>query len=374
MTARDRPVLDPSAFEEVLRDAGVVAARSVLIRPQRFDQSRAHLAVASGAASGEHFTFRHPERAADLGASFPWATAVVAIACAYPRLKHRSGTLQVASYASSEAYKRLREALVAGVECLRGQGARAVAVSDANNSFDKSVARMAGIGWVGKHSLVMVPGFGASVVLGSIVLNAFIPVAIGKRPTGDPCRNCQRCIDACPVGAIVEPGVVAPRLCIASLLQDDRLANPERLSLGARVYGCDSCIDACPIGGRAYEEDPGLDSVVELGSSDAALLERHRSWYVPRHNPSVLRRNVLLAIAARGTLLTPQERRLIAYHAVVGDPMVRREALRCLVMSSPRSIRTGCGTCSSRTIFLPRSEGFSRTFTRSIVGQSLTQL
>ena len=125
-------------------------------------------------------------------------------------------------------------------------------------------------------------------------------------PVPDGCGACTRCIDACPTGAIVAPGVVDARRCLAWLVQA-RGSFPieHRAALGGRLYGCDDCQEVCPPNRSADRRDvppaaPADEAWVSLlrllASSDDELLARHGRWYIPRREPRWLRRNALVAL------------------------------------------------------------------------------
>lgn len=140
-------------------------------------------------------------------------------------------------------------------------------------------------------------------VLGCIVTTADYEVSA---PVPDGCGTCSRCEPACPTGAIVAPGVIDARRCLAWLMQRPGVFPPEfREALGDRLYGCDDCQEACPPTVRlsprsapaVLTSGPShVDAVELLASSDAELLERHGRWYLADRDPRWLRRNSLLVL------------------------------------------------------------------------------
>jgi len=356
--------------QEFLEGSGVAAARSLPIHAQHFDGTRAALAVAKGEAGSGQFTFRSPGRAAKVQERFPFAKGAVVIAMAYPRACYGQGELEVASYARERSYDRLAEVLHGVVGILRRCGLRGTAVADSNAAFDKGLARQARLGWVGKHSLVMVPGVGATVVLGSVMTSELINVSIGKPPHGNPCKNCRRCIEACPVDAIVSDGVIDVKKCLATVLQAPSLGRVKRASLGTRVYGCDACLSACPLGSRNCVNVVGLNASEVLESSGEDVLSRFSTWYIPSHDPAVVWRNILVARANARRSLTLDEARAVGRLMLSQDSRLSREALRCVVMSRVKGSRWS--TSLLPTTSLPRSGGSSLTSTRSIKGRLAT--
>ena len=152
---------------------------------------------------------------------------------------------RIARYAWIDHYAPLRAGLWAMAHELRRAGWKAVAFADDNSIVDREVAWRAGIGWFGKNANLLLPGAGSWFVLGCVITDAPLPVA--PAPVADGCGTCRRCIDACPTGAIIEPGVIDANRCLAWLLQKPGVFPREyRVALGDRLYGCDDCQEVCP--------------------------------------------------------------------------------------------------------------------------------
>ena len=111
--------------------------------------------------------------------------------------------------------------------------------------LEKAIAHKAGIGWVGKHSLMLTKEAGSWFFLGEIYTNIAFESSLSQR---DHCGRCTACIDDCPTNAIVEPYVVDARRCISYLTIEHDGAIPEqfRKAMGNRIYGCDDCQLVCP--------------------------------------------------------------------------------------------------------------------------------
>lgn len=290
---------------------------------ERFESTRRDLEdrKAAGLHAGMAFTYRNPARSTDPGASLEGARAVVVGARAYraPRRTDQGGGVRpsdgpagrVAAYACRDEYTPLRAALrvVADWLCERGWKARVVA--DDNALVDREAARRAGIGWYGKNSNMLLPGKGSWFVLGSVVTTAPLPPT--GPPVADGCGACRRCIDGCPTGAIVAPGVVDANRCLAWLLQRAGTFPVEyRAALGDRIYGCDDCQEVCPpnrrgsprndapIGDQADERSSTVSVLEMLDATDDELLERHGRWYIADRDPRWLRRNALIVLGNVG--------------------------------------------------------------------------
>ncbi|WP_236128762.1 tRNA epoxyqueuosine(34) reductase QueG [Rheinheimera sp. UJ63] len=112
--------------------------------------------------------------------------------------------------------------------------------------LERPLAQKAGIGWVGKHSLVLAEQAGSWFFLGELLVNLDLPI---DTPHNGDCGSCVACITSCPTGAIVAPYVVDARRCISYLTIELAEAIPEqfRAQIGNRIYGCDDCQLVCPI-------------------------------------------------------------------------------------------------------------------------------
>ena len=111
--------------------------------------------------------------------------------------------------------------------------------------LERPLAEKAGLGWVGKHSLLINKNAGSWFFLGELLVD--IPLPINEKSTNE-CGNCVSCIKICPTQAIVAPYVVDARRCISYLTIELRDAIPEefRPLIGNRIYGCDDCQLICP--------------------------------------------------------------------------------------------------------------------------------
>lgn len=119
-------------------------------------------------------------------------------------------------------------------------------VVDSAPLLEKGWAIEAGLGWRGKHSVIINRSIGSFFFIGILILNIEL---IYDRPSGkDYCGNCRQCIDLCPTGAINNNRTIDARKCIANLTIENRGPIPEEIipKLGGRVYGCDRCQEVCP--------------------------------------------------------------------------------------------------------------------------------
>jgi epoxyqueuosine reductase len=277
-----------------------------------FDDTRAVLEERrdAGLSASMQFTYRNPARSTDPARTLSGARSLVVGALGYaaampPAPPGPRG--RVARYATTDHYAALRHGLEQVADVLRGAGHRARVLADDNALVDRAAAVRAGLGWYGKSANVLVPGHGSWFVLGSVLTDAVL-IDAGPAPVQDGCGACTRCLDGCPTGAIVAPGVVDARRCLAWMVQDAAdLPREHRVALGDRLYGCDECQEVCPPSRREElrlpdptTTDPDaawVDLLGLLDGDDVELLERHGRWYVPRRDPRFLRRNALVALA-----------------------------------------------------------------------------
>jgi len=122
--------------------------------------------------------------------------------------------------------------------------ARLKSMVDTGELVDRAVAERAGIGWSGKNCAIITPEFGSYVYLGEMITN--IPFDSDK-PIENQCGDCNKCVDACPTGALVQGGQLNSNRCIAFLTQTKGfLPDQFRDKIGNRLYGCDTCQTVCP--------------------------------------------------------------------------------------------------------------------------------
>jgi len=279
-----------------------VAPASTMIRARQALDDRKQ----SGYSDTMSFTWRNPERSTTPEMSVEGAQSVIVAALPYLSEDTEGPTgrrAHIARYARTDHYSILREGLRSVARQIRAGGEKAVAFADDNALVDREAAYRAGIGWFGKNANLLIPGAGSYFVLGSVITTARYAES---GPVPDGCGSCTRCLDGCPTGAIVAPGVVDARRCLAWLLQKPGTFPHEmRVALGDRIYGCDECQEVCPptirLGHRAMSTvSPQLGEWVDplemLSMSDEELLERFGVWYIAERDPRWLRRNAVIVI------------------------------------------------------------------------------
>lgn len=263
--------------------------------------------VRDGSHAELTFTYNDPARSTDVSRSFPWAHRLAVVGWPYvPRAGSpgppESGSGRIARFATEDFYIGLRNVLGELAEILSAAGHRAETLADDNRLVDRAAAVRAGVGWWGKSTMVLAPRAGPWLLIGSVVTDADLSVS---EPMKRDCGTCTACIPACPTGALVAPGVLDARRCLARWAQAGGVIPREyRALMGDRLYGCDDCLDACPPGQRLLSEAVAprgrVDLVALLDASDEELLRDFGHFYLPRRRPAILRRNALVALGNGG--------------------------------------------------------------------------
>jgi epoxyqueuosine reductase len=324
------------------------------------------------------FTFRKPARSTDPESLLPGAASLVVGATSYlrvpPGYEHGAGESEqagaslgrIARYQWRDHYEPLRDGLYAVSAELRAAGWRTRIVADDNSLVDREAAVQAGLGWYGKNCCVLLPGQGSWFVLGSVVTDA--PLVAATTKVADGCGTCSRCLPACPTGAIVAPGVLDARRCLAWLVQaPGDFPEQFRAALGDRIYGCDDCQEVCPINRKAERTSPPpsaeADSapwvqLVRLAmSSPAEVLAEFGRWYLPGRDADVLRRNAFVALGNVGEPGDATVMAAIAHGLNDPNPIIVRHALwaanrlaeRASAASAERGSAGSASTASARS-------------------------
>jgi epoxyqueuosine reductase len=296
--------------------------------------------LADGLHDGMAFTFRNPARSTDPGRAVQHARSIIVAARPYladgdPRPPVEGAVpAKVGRYAWIDHYAPLRTALREVALRIRAAGHRAVAFADDNSLVDRAVAHRAGLGWYGKNANILLPGAGSFFVLGSIVTTAVYTPA--PAPIGDGCGTCTRCIDGCPTGAIVEPGVIDGARCLSWVGQKAGAIDPElRIALHDRIYGCDDCQDVCPVSVRLGQRNTihvadtagaWVDALELLESDDETLLARHGHWYIADRDVRWLRRNALVIVGNVGDVGDRRVGAVLDRYRVGDDPVLAEHA------------------------------------------------
>lgn len=276
------------------------------------------------------FTMARPEESCHPETLLPGARTVVSAALCYwlPEPERPEGHGRLPRYTWLDAYAVLRDKLD---ELGRRLGGNYRVLVDANQHVDREAAARSGVGFYGKNTLLITRRHGSWVVLGTLVTD------VGLEPTPPldlDCGECRLCIDACPTGALDEPGTLDSTRCLSYWTQAPAAPPAEyREHLGAQVYGCDICQDVCPWN-RGVEKrrageplPPGATPHVSLldwlRSDPDELRRRFERLYVPRNDGRRLQVN---ALVAAGNVGGEEERDAVESYLDADDERLRDAA------------------------------------------------
>jgi epoxyqueuosine reductase len=276
---------------------------------EAYEETERHIRErrARGLFARMRFTMAQPEVSCHPESLLHGARSVVSAALSYyaPGPDAEPGEGRLPRYTWSDRYAELRAKLEQLGERLGGEYRVLV---DENQHVDREGASRAGVGFYGKNTLLITRRDGSWVVLGTVVTTAEIE---RSAPLDLDCGSCTRCIDACPTGALDDPGVLDSTKCLSYWSQAPGAVPAEyREEMGSYVYGCDICQDVCPwnrgtekrrAGAGLPEGAEPLVSLVDwLEAPDDDLRARYDRLYFPRNDPRYLRRNALIAAGNSG--------------------------------------------------------------------------
>ncbi len=331
------------------------------VRPLPRDQAAFDRWLRSGYQASMTYMEKYREARNDPGKLLPGCRSVVMVAMNYGRGSGSEGTStvpnrscepdrgsggQVARYARGRDYhkvmgKRLKR-IASWLEKTSGRPARAFV--DTGPVLERAWAERAGLGWIGKNANLIRRDLGSWLLLGEI----FSAAAIEADPAGHRsyCGSCSACIEDCPTGAIVAPGVVDSSLCISYWTIEHRGPIPVEMreKIGDRIFGCDDCQEVCPWTrkfGSVPVDSPlapradlqSLDPVMILGMDDRRFLERFAGTPIMRAKREGMRRNACVVLGNRND---PSAIPVLRDFLDDPDPVVREHAAWSLArLSNP---------------------------------------
>jgi epoxyqueuosine reductase len=291
-------------LERLAQELGIDVVGAAPAAP--YEETERHIGErrARGLFADMRFTMAQPETSCHPERLLPNARTVVSAAlCFYaPEPERPIGHGRLPRYTWFDAYSDLREKLHALGK--RIGGAYRVLV-DENQHVDREAAARAGVGFYGKNTLLITRRFGSWVVLGTLVTDRELE---STSPLELDCGSCTLCIEACPTGALDEPGTLDATKCLSYWTQTAQpMPREYERALGAQVYGCDICQDVCPWN-RGVEKrragmplpahaEPHVSLVDWLESDPIELRDRYGRLYVPRNDGRFLQRNARVALA-----------------------------------------------------------------------------
>jgi epoxyqueuosine reductase len=318
MTARE--------LERLAEELGLDAVGAAPAEPYQETERHIRERRDRGLFADLKFTMAQPEVSCHPESLLPGAKTVVSAAYCYyaPGPEPEAGEGRLPRYTWYDAYAEVRSRLDALGRRLGGEYRVLV---DANQHVDREAAARSGVGFYGKNTLLITRKHGSWVVLGTLVTTAELEPA---PPLDLDCGSCRLCIDACPTGALDDPGTVDANKCLSYWTQSKHsVPEPYREALEDRVYGCDICQDVCPWN-RGIEKrradaplpdraEPVVSLVDWLEAGDADLRVRYDRLFVPRNDPRFLRRNALIALGNNGR---PEDLPLAERYAASDDPLL----------------------------------------------------
>lgn len=296
---------------------------------------------ARGLFADMRFTMARPEVSCHPEQLFDGARSVVAAALCYYRQGPGPGVDEgrLPRYTWRDEYVLLRGRLE---ELGRRLGGSFRVLVDENDHVDREGAVRAGIAFYGKNTMAITRRYGSWVVLGALVTD----VEIEPTPALElDCGSCRLCIDACPTGALDEPGVLDSTKCLSYWTQAPASVPEEyRSELRDMVYGCDVCQDVCPWNRgveKRRQHEPLPDAAQPtvalrewLDASSAELTAQFDRLYVPKNDARWLRRNALIAA---GNVGSDELSSNIEPFLVDDDPMLRETAEWAISQIAERS-------------------------------------
>jgi epoxyqueuosine reductase len=322
MTARE--------LERLAAELGLDAVGAAPAEPYEDTERHIRERRARGLFADMKFTMARPEVSCHPETLLPGARTVISAALCYyaPGPEPGPGEGRLPRYTWTDAYALLRKRLD---ELGRRLGGGYRVLVDANQHVDREAAARAGVGFYGKNTLLITRRHGSWVVLGTLVSDIEIEPT---PPLGADCGSCTLCIEACPTGALDEPGTLDATRCLSYWTQSpEPIPEAYRESLDRQVYGCDICQDVCPwnrgVERRRADEplpagaEPNVSLVGWLEADGDELRRRYERLYVPRNDPRYLRRNALVALGNTGGR---EHRAALADYAEGDDELLRDHA------------------------------------------------
>lgn len=277
---------------------------------------------------------RAPEFREDIRVRYPWVRSFVMLALDYAPLlpedlPEDSVLPRVARYARAQDYHEVYKPRLLDLERAMKRltpGTQALWYQDTGPFLERELAARAGLGWQGKHTLLIDPQSGSWKLLALVATSLELEP---DEPASDHCGTCTACLDACPTRAFPEPFVLDARRCISYLtIEHDGPIAPEfREAMGGWLFGCDICQEVCPWNRKAApasaQAPEGLETLTlhkVLALKPEHLERRIEGTALERAGTSRLVRNAaIVAGNLRDTALVPALEKA-ARHA---EPWVR---------------------------------------------------
>jgi epoxyqueuosine reductase len=296
--ARKSPPMNARSLTAALKEEALrlgfdlVAATPAVVSP---DFERLREWIAQGHAGHMQYMVERLEARRHPDGVLPGVKSLLMLAANYRTAEPREaglGQAQVSRYAWGEDYHgviRRRLHMLADLHRRLAPGADVRGVVDTAPLLERQFARLAGLGWIGKNTLLINERFGSWLFLAALLSTA--ELAYDEPMATDRCGSCRACLDACPTGALCAPNQLDARRCLSYLMVELREPMPAefRAARGRRIFGCDACQEACPWNRQtptgaepAFQPGPGMNPV-ELSELKALDEEAFRRRF--RHTP-----------------------------------------------------------------------------------------
>jgi epoxyqueuosine reductase len=269
-----------------------------------------------GAHGEMNYMERGEEKRCDPQQVLPGARSIVVLALNYfqgeqtPRQSETAATGRIARYAWGDDYHEVIGAKLDEVDqFLRGFGGRQKSYVDTGPILERDHAAQAGIGWHGKNTMLIDEQLGTWFFLAEILTTLDLP---SDQPVPDRCGTCERCIKACPTGAITAPHRLDARRCISYLTIELKGSIPLELRplIGDRIFGCDDCLEVCPwnrfarvsheTAFSARQSTTGMSLLKYLELTDAEFRALFKTSPIKRIKRRGFLRNVCVALGNAG--------------------------------------------------------------------------
>jgi epoxyqueuosine reductase len=226
-------------------------------------------------------------------------------------------TARIARYACGPDYHDvLRSKLNQLLEWVYSErlGCRGRGVVDTAPLLERDFARRAGLGWIGKNTMLINKHRGSYFFLGALLLD--LELSPDAPHSGFHCGTCTACLDACPTDAFAAPGLLDARKCISYLTIELRDSMPEHLrpGVGNWLFGCDVCQEVCPWNRKDSSQPEAVDPIEILGLSESDFRRKYGGTALERTRRRGLVRNAAIVLGNIG-----DESALPALRNVVND-------------------------------------------------------
>jgi epoxyqueuosine reductase len=294
----------------VLREEAI-AAGFAKIGIARAQEPPGHARFEAWVGAGRHAGMSYLEQTratrASPAALLPGARSVLCLAAPHSAAPWVAADgSRFARYARGDDYHAtLRERALGALERAReriGTAWRFRVCVDSTPIAERAFAAAAGLGWIGKNGCLIDPEHGSYLLLAEVLLDLDLPP---DAPAAERCGSCTRCLDACPTGAFVEPGLLDAGRCLAYWTIEHRGPIPDawKAALGDHVFGCDVCQEVCPwnapleLGAAATPAPPTRAEILAMGRG--AWKRRFARTAVTRPARRGLQRNAAASAGAR---------------------------------------------------------------------------